>query len=262
MAAPFSRRDDVATVRGATDRAGTGGAAAGDGVRGNGDGSRNGHTPSQLALLGLALLLSIFFWDSLLLYPVKLFVVLLHEASHAAAALLTGGRVVEIQIDERIGGHAITQGGWSFVIVSSGYLGSMLLGGAVLLLGLRRRLAPILATGIGVLVLLVTVLLVRNGFGFIFGLVFGAGLLAAARWLPAARLGFVLQYLGGASCLYALVDVKEDLLTLEPRLTDAAILAEMTGIPAIVWGVLWSVAALVVFLLVLRRVLRHASPRH
>lgn len=240
---------------------------AADGSHGSGSPAssrapRDGGDTPRLILLAVALLLSIFFWDSLLLYPVKLFVVLLHEASHAAAALLTGGRVVEIQIDERIGGHAITQGGWSFVIVSSGYLGSMLLGGAILLLALRRRAAPALAAGIGVLVLLVTVLLVRNGFGFIFGLVFGAGLLAAARWMPATWLGFILQYLGGTSCLYALVDVKEDLITLEPRLTDAAILADMTGIPAIVWGVLWSGAALAVFLLVMRAVLRHAASPH
>ena len=38
-----------------------------------------------------------------------------------------------------------------------------------------------------------------------------------------------------------MIDVKEDLLTLQPRLTDAAILSSMTGIPAIVWGLLIAV---------------------
>ena len=217
---------------------------------------------TQLLILFTLLLLSLFFWDSVVLYPVKLFVVLLHELSHAAAALLTGGSVVEIQIDSRIGGLAITQGGWSCLIVSSGYLGSMLLGGAILLLGLRRRLVPALAAAIAVLVLLVTVLFVRNGFGLIFGLLFGASLLAAARWLPAAWLDIVVLYLGGMSSLYALVDVKEDLLTLEPRLTDASILAGMTGIPAIVWGLLWSVISLSVFLLIMRAALRKAASSH
>jgi hypothetical protein len=217
---------------------------------------------TQLLILFGLLLLSLFFWDSVVLYPVKLFVVLLHELSHAAAALLTGGSVVEIQIDSRIGGLAITQGGWSWLIVSSGYLGSMLLGGTILLLGLRRRAVPSLAAAIAVLVLLVTVLFVRNGFGLIFGLLFGATLLAAARWLPAAWLEIVVQYLGGMSSLYALVDVKEDLLTLEPRLTDASILAGMTGIPAIVWGLLWSAISLAVFLLIMRAALRRAASSH
>lgn len=217
---------------------------------------------TQILLLFGLLLLSLFFWDSVVLYPVKLFVVLLHELSHAGAALITGGSVVEIQIDSRIGGHAITQGGWTWLIVSSGYLGSMLLGGAILLLALRRRAVPILATAIAVLVLLVTVLFVRNGFGLIFGLLFAASLLAAARWLPAAWLDLVVMYLGGMSSLYALVDVKEDLLTLEPRLTDAGILAGMTGIPAIVWGLLWSALSLGVFLLIMRAALRRAASSH
>lgn len=214
---------------------------------------------SQLLLLGGMLLLSMILWDTIVLYPVKLFVVLLHEISHGAAAVLTGGSIVEIQIDHRIGGLALTRGGWPLLVVSSGYLGSMLLGGGILLLSLRRRGAPVLAAAIAVVVLVVTVVFVRNAFGLIFGLTFGAAMLAAVRWLDARWLGLLLQYLGGMSCLYALVDVAQDLLTLEPRQTDAAILAGMTGIPAIVWGVLWSAAALVVFFLVLRGALRTRS---
>ena len=214
---------------------------------------------SQLLLLGGMLLLSMGLWDTIVLYPVKLFVVLLHEISHGVAAVLTGGSVVEIQIDHRIGGLALTRGGWPFVVVSSGYLGSMLLGGGILLLSLRRRGAPVLAAAIAVVVLVVTVVFVRNAFGLIFGLAFGAAMLAAVRWLDTRWLGLLLQYLGGMSCLYALVDVAQDLLTLEPRQTDAAILAGMTGIPAIVWGVLWSAAALAVFLLVMRGALRAAA---
>jgi hypothetical protein len=138
----------------------------------------------------------------------------------------------------------------------------MLLGGAILLLAMRRRAVPVLAAAIAVLVLLVTLLFVRNGFGLIFGLLFGAGLLAAARWLPSAWLEIAVLYLGGMSSLYALVDVKEDLLTLEPRLTDASILAGMTGIPAIVWGLLWSALSLAVFILIMRAALRRAASSH
>ena len=204
---------------------------------------------SRLLLLGGMLLLSMVLWDTIVLYPVKLFVVLLHEISHGAAAVLTGGSVVEIQIDHRIGGLALTRGGWPFVVVSSGYLGSMLLGGCILLLSLRRRGAPVLAAAIAVMVLVVTVVFLRNAFGLIFGLAFGAAMLVTG--CP--------QYVGGMSCPYAMVDVAQDLLTLEPRQTDAAILAGMTGIPAIVWGVLWSAAALAVFLLVMRGALRAAA---
>ena len=207
---------------------------------------------TDLTIILLLLALSILFWDSILLYPVKLFVVLLHELSHALTALLTGGSVEAITIDERIGGMAVTRGGRSWLVVSSGYLGSMLLGGLILRLGLRRGSAVAVSAVTGAVILLTAAFFVRNGFGLIFAIGFGSALLAAARWLPEQWLGLVVQYLGAMSCLYALVDVKEDLLTLEHRVTDASILAGMTGVPAIVWGVIWSVAALAVFVLILR----------
>jgi len=219
-------------------------------------------TPRQQLLLIIGLLvLSILFWSSPALYPVKLFVVLLHELSHALAALLTGGSVERITIDSRIGGMAVTRGGWSWVVVSSGYLGSMLLGGAIFLLSLRARMSVMLAAVTGVIVLLVTLLFVRNSFGVIFGIVFGGALLAAARWLSERWLRVIVQYLGAMSCLYALVDVKQDLVTLEDRVTDASIFAGMTGIPAIVWGVLWSVLALAVFILIMRTAWRMSAGR-
>jgi len=37
-------------------------------------------------------------WDTPFVYPIKIFVVFLHELGHALAALLTGGQVVSIQI--------------------------------------------------------------------------------------------------------------------------------------------------------------------
>ena len=210
-------------------------------------------SPSRGGLLVTAalLLLSIVFWDSIVLAPVKLFVVLLHELSHGLMAVLTGGSIVRIDIDPRIGGTCLTQGGWPFFVVSSGYIGSLLLGGTILLLAVRQRAAHILAWSIGIGVLLVTVAFVRNGFGLFFGIAFGIAMLALARYLPQRALVVALQYLGGMSALYAVVDVKEDLLTLQPRLTDAAILASMTGIPAIVWGVLWSALSLGLFVFIL-----------
>lgn len=210
------------------------------------------------ALIALVLL-SLVFWSSVVITPVKLFVVLLHELSHALAALLTGGSVVHIEIDPRIGGLAVTRGGWTWVIVSSGYIGSMLLGSLILLASTRERGVRMLAAGIGLVVLAVTVLFVRNAFGVVFGVLFGAAMIAAARYLPRFWLPLVVQYLGAVSCLYALVDVQEDLLTLEHRLTDASIMAASTGIPALLWGLLWSAISLAVFILTIRFVWKKAK---
>lgn len=211
---------------------------------------------ARILTAAVLLAASIVFWDSIVLAPVKLFVVLMHELSHGLAAVLTGGSIVRIEIDPRIGGACLTQGGWSFVVVSSGYIGSLLLGGAILLAAQRARSAALLAGAIGVAVLVVTLLFVRNGFGLAFGVAFGAAMIAMARFLPPALVETALLYLGGMSALYAVVDVKEDLLTLQPRLTDAAIMASMTGVPAIVWGLLWSALSLLLFLVIMRQVWR------
>jgi hypothetical protein len=74
---------------------------------------------TRLVVIIALLVLSIVFWNSIVLYPVKLFVVLLHELSHALTAVVTGGSVEEITIDSRIGGMAVTRGGWSWLIAFS-----------------------------------------------------------------------------------------------------------------------------------------------
>lgn len=223
--------------------------------------ARTDHMPPlyRNLLLLLLVVLSLAFWNSILLTPIKLFVVLLHELSHALAAIVTGGSVEYIEIDARIGGLAVTRGGWTWLVVSSGYLGSMLLGSGILLASVRTRGARMLSAGIGVVVLTITAVFVRNGFGLLFGALFGAAMLAAARFLPSPWLPMLMQYLGTISCLYALVDVQEDLLTFEHRMTDASIMASHTGIPALVWGVLWSILALLVLLLTLRIVWRASA---
>lgn len=218
------------------------------------------HPRYKLVIVLLLLGVSVAFWDSIILYPIKLFVVLLHELSHGLTAVLTGGSIIRIEINERIGGVCYTSGGWTFLVVSSGYLGSMFFGGAIFLLAQRSGWSRVLALMIGAVCAVITILFVRNLFGLVFGTVFGLALIASARYIPPNLLDLFLQYIGSMSCLYALVDVKEDLLTLQPRLTDAAILAGMTHVPAIVWGVIWSLLSLGLFVAIAytsyRRVVR------
>ena len=49
----------------------------------------------ELVFLSFVLIISFLFWDSFLVYPIKLFVVLIHEISHAISAILSGGKVIE-----------------------------------------------------------------------------------------------------------------------------------------------------------------------
>ena len=76
----------------------------------------------------LALLAAVFaLWQTPVVLPLKILVVFLHELSHGLAAVLTGGEIVELSLSAQQGGHAVTRGGSRFLILSAGYLGSLLL---------------------------------------------------------------------------------------------------------------------------------------
>lgn len=195
-----------------------------------------------------AYLLALFFlWETWAVYPLRLFVVLLHEASHALAAVATGGRVEAILLTADEGGLCRCPGGNAFLTLSAGYLGSLawgvgLFAAAVHRPGWARALVAAIGTGVVALTLWVT----RNAFGIAFGMAFGAGLMASARWLGRPANAAVLGILGLTSCLYAIFDIKSDVLDRPHLPSDAVMLGEVTGIPGLVWGVLWIATAVAV----------------
>lgn len=178
-------------------------------------------------------------WWSPVIYPVKLFVVLLHEVSHAGMAVLTGGEVLRIAVTPDQGGACYCPGGNAFLTLSAGYLGSLAFGALILSLARARRPAPRdSTTTIGAAVLVLTALFVRNPFGILFGALFGAALVALRSAGRTVHV-LLLTALGLTSCLYALMDVKSDVLDRPHLDSDARMLAELTGVPTVVWGLLW-----------------------
>jgi hypothetical protein len=202
--------------------------------------------------LALAAVFVVLF-DSPVVYPLRLFVVFLHEMGHAFAAVLTGGEVLRIGISRDEGGVCVTRGGIPFVVLNAGYLGSLLFGALFLLLGTRRRNAAPVVGAIGVFTATAALLYVRTWFGFAYTLAAGLVLLfVAARLRPAAS-EWLLAALGSMSMLYALADIASDVIFRHSGQSDAAALARLTGIPALAWGLLWIVVSLGVLAGVVRR---------
>ncbi|MFQ5690750.1 MAG: M50 family metallopeptidase [Gemmatimonadota bacterium] len=179
-------------------------------------------------------------WNTPVAYPLKLFVVLLHESSHGLVAVATGGRIEGIVLTSDQGGLCRCPGGNAFLTLSAGYLGSLAWGALIVRAALLRGTWARASTGVlGAGALIVSALYLRNGFGLAFGLAFGAALVGAARYLNVEANRVLLNVLGLTSCLYAILDIKSDILE-RPHLTsDAAMLAGLTGIPTLVWGILW-----------------------
>jgi len=179
-------------------------------------------------------------WSTPFVYPLKLFVVLLHEISHGIAAVATGGQIRAITITPAEGGACLCGGGSAFLSLSAGYLGSLLWGGLMIWGAVRMgRSAHWLTAGIGALVASITVLFVRQPFALSFGLAFGAAMVALSLRGGAAINRAALIGLGMTSALYAVLDIKSDILDRPALQSDARMLAELTGIPTVAWGVLW-----------------------
>ena len=198
-------------------------------------------------------------WPSPVLYPLKLFVVLLHEVSHGMAAVLTGGRIERIVLFAEQGGATYTRGGNAFLTLSAGYLGSLLWGLALMLAARgRARTVRFTLLALSLVVLGVTLAFVRNPFGILFGLLFGAVLFVAARRLDTRAQAIVLSVLGMTSALYALLDIRSDVLDRPHLPSDAFMLGELTGIPTAFWGVFWIVLGLAACALAVTRLYRSA----
>ncbi len=201
---------------------------------------------SVILLLGLAAVVGVL-WDTPVVYPLKILVVFFHELSHGLMAILTGGEVVEIQVVAQQGGHCITRGGSRVLTLSAGYLGSLVWGGVILSLAARTRWDRTIAVVLGALLLGVTAVFVRPfaSFGFGFGVASSLALLLCGLKLSERVCDLVLRLIGLTSCLYAVLDIKSDILDRPGLRSDAAMLSEVTGMPTTFWGVLWISIAVV-----------------
>ncbi len=138
------------------------------------------------------------------------------------------------------GGLCECPGGSAFLTLSAGYLGSLMWGALIFWAAFRKaEWARWMIAIVGVLVLGFTLLYVRNAFGLAFGISFGIALVLAGRYLEARSSAVLMGILGLTSVLYAVLDIKSDILDRPQLRSDAAMLGELTGVPTLVWGLVW-----------------------
>jgi len=212
---------------------------------------------TSMALAGAAFVLSLIVaqmpvlrW---LVYPFHLFVTLVHELSHGLAALLTGGRFLRFTIAYDSSGLATTAGGWRWLVIPAGYLGAALFGGVLLALTNRgsARARRWVAMGLGLFFAVALLLFARNVPAIIISGLAAAALLALGMYGSQLWLTFGLNLLAIQCSLNALDSVIGlTRLSAGPFVgpNDAQSMANLTHIPAVVWAVLWSAAALAVLI--------------
>lgn len=200
----------------------------------------------RAAILLAVTALIIALWDTWAVYPLKILVVFFHELSHGITAIATGGRIVEVQVDHGQGGLCLTAGGNRFLTLSAGYLGSLILGGFLLLAATHFKRKNIPNLVLGLVLFCTTIIYVRPviGFGFFFGAIVGIAFVAAAQKLSNEINGYMLTVIGLTSALYAVLDIKSDILDQPGARSDAVMLAELTGVPALMWGAAWMLVSI------------------
>lgn len=230
--------------------------------------------PQAMTLL-IAAAISVLLWfipfAEFLTYPFRIFVTFIHEGGHALAALLTGNTVASLSVAMNASGETYTtQGGLisQVFIASAGYLGSMAFGALLLVLIRKAVSTRIVLLACGILIFALTMIfgLIKPIFsmnqwsGIPFTLFAGAlisvGLVLIARFASLRVATFFTGFLAVQCVLNALFDLKTLLFLSTPFAqavpTDAMNMAQATGIPAILWTVIWIAIALGILWLVMR----------
>jgi hypothetical protein len=86
-----------------------------------------------------------------------------------------------------------------------------------------------------------------DAFTLLFCLGTALALGAAVRWLPETPVEILGVFISGFTGLYALFDLKDDLWNSAVRAqSDAALLANLIYVPAIVWALIWTLLSVAI----------------
>jgi len=161
-----------------------------------------------------------------------------HEISHGLAALVTGGSIVKIQLFPNGAGLCTTRGGMNFLISFMGYAGAALWGmGIYFVASMHQRIAQILSGIIALLLVTTLVFWARDILTFIIIAVLLAVVLLKFKYSKLSYLQLSLQITGA---LILLNSVKSPWYLVDGRnIGDGAALSQLTGIPELLWVIVW-----------------------
>jgi hypothetical protein len=119
------------------------------------DGCCNTEESIFLGLYAGYFVIVILLWRTILLKPMKLLSVFVHEMGHASACMITGGSVKKIEVYENEGGVTGYTGGIRCIVIPAGYVGGAFWGGAFVALS-GNRIGATIAAGIVLTALLIS----------------------------------------------------------------------------------------------------------
>lgn len=219
--------------------------------------------------IGLLVLIFVL-WNTIILKPLNIFTVYLHELGHFVTAKIVGYEVVNFQVEYNESGFVrympqnpnIVK---TIFVGSAGYMGSLLF--AVLILQSRntkyRRTVLIAFSSVFLLISLFYAGLFSFTLLFSTLVAISVGVIIKLNKPPLETL--VLEIVGYSSLIYAIHDTFVDTVIAsiiygQTIQSDAVGLGNATFIPATVWGLMWTALSLFIIFVTLRKEFRHLSP--
>jgi hypothetical protein len=198
---------------------------------------------------------------NLISLPLSTFTTTVHEMGHAIACLLTGGTVTGMTVvsdGEGHGGLTFCVGGNPFIYTQAGYLGTALFGSLLIWLGRYPRLSRLILIAVGGSFIfgggmfMVRTIAGGQALAGIASLIVATALGSALIWAAAKTnyywANLLLLFLGVQTGLNAIIDDRTLFLqavgAIPGSWSDASNMAHMTGYPAALWALMWTIAAI------------------
>ncbi|THH31883.1 hypothetical protein EUX98_g2327 [Antrodiella citrinella] len=158
--------------------------------------------------------------------------------------VLTCAHIHSIELDPDEGGATRMSGGVPWITLPAGYLGSSLIGAALIACGFDTNASKIATLCLAAFFLFTLWWARRNWLTWI--LILGMSGLIILFWFVAnsVALRFFVLFIGVMSCMYVLWDVIDDTIARKVNGSDAYAFSEICGCcPSQVWGVIWLLIA-------------------
>lgn len=176
-----------------------------------------------ISLMCGCILGNFFLWNSLLLKPMRLIAVFVHEMSHATACWITGGKVHAIEVYNNEGGVTKYEGGKRCLIIPAGYLGCAFWG-MVFIVCSGERTASLITACVFIAGLVISLFFAPNrtmvllSVGFI---VLTGGFILFDRLVFHPFLQYLTLFYGVFIGCFSVYDIYDDLLTRTVEGSDA-----------------------------------------
>lgn len=205
---------------------------------------KNNSKAAEFALVLMIVAVSFLLWDTLFVFPIKLFIVFMHEASHALAIIVSGGSISEISIGFDLGGKVTANGGNDILIASSGYLGSLFFGLLLYYSSELKNIRKYVYFSIAALFLLILAISSPTLEFIVIGLITMAMLIVSGLFSKILLVKIIVKSLALVSSIYVLIDLKEDMLS-NDFASDASILSGILGVNQFVVSIIWLVISII-----------------